>query len=337
MVDIHSAVRVWETTTDTSSPFDLAGASAEETGLRTFVGAGLAGKEVFIMEQHQTANEWQLSRATITDAAPDTYVINQVIKSSNSDAQVAWSAGTRDVFLIDYHGYSPGPQHVITGALTLDESHYEVICNFSSGLTVTLPPVTDYQGKEYFVKSINSGAVTIAEDAGDSNSVEGLGGFLSSSISLGNSGQGVHLRSNGTAWRILGSVANQDLTTDADVQFAALHLGTLITNVIAANAATINLDAANDQKIDLAAATGAVTLTLTATAGQVRSGKIELLQDSTARDITWVAGTGITTGRWLGTEPTWSADTASRRRVIDYLFNGTDILLSVSEEETTTF
>ncbi len=208
MTDLLSAVRVWETTTDTASPYDLAGASVDQAALRTFVGAGLAGAavEVIITEVHQTANEWQISRATITDAATDTYVINRVIASSNAGAQVAWSAGTRDVFLSDPFGYSDGPIHTIAVNTVLDETHWLVLCDSAVARTVTLPPVADYHGKVYLVKNINSGTITIAEDAGDTNSLEDGSGTLGSSFTL-RQGDRIKLRSDGTAWRWLGDVS----------------------------------------------------------------------------------------------------------------------------------
>ena len=205
MPDLHSGIRVWEATADISSPYDLAGASTSQYGLRTFVDAGLAAVSVYIMESHQTAHEWQWSRATVTDGSPDTYVINRVIKSSNSDAQVTWTAGTRDVFLFDPHGYSSGPLHTITAATVLDESHHTVMANFSSDLAITLPPVDEYQGKDYTVKSINTSIATVTEDAGDTNSIEQPGGEFSSTHPLRNSGDWVRFRSDGSKWRMLSS------------------------------------------------------------------------------------------------------------------------------------
>jgi hypothetical protein len=123
-----------------------------------------------------------------------------------------------------------------------------------------------------------------------------------------------------------------DLTvTDGNV-----HFGTIVSPTVAGNAVTVDLSASNHQFVDLAPADGTVTITLDAPSGAT-SGTIVIKQDATARDITWVAGTGITTGRWQGTEPTWSGDTPSLYRVISWAFDGTDIRLAATEEETATF
>jgi hypothetical protein len=109
-----------------------------------------------------------------------------------------------------------------------------------------------------------------------------------------------------------------------------------IDNVIVANACTIDLDAGNHQSVSLAAATGPVTLTLVAPSGPT-SGTIIILQDDPVRDIIWVAGAGITAGVWLGTETNWAGDTASKRRIVSWRFDGTDVLLVPTGEETATF
>lgn len=205
MADLVFAPRVWETTTDTASPYDLLGASTAQSALQTFVDAGVDGKEVFIFERHQSVDEWQLSRATITDAAIDTFVINQVISSSNSGSQVSWTAGIRDVVLYDSHGYSSGPIHTITTATILDETHKHILANFASAFAITLPSVADYQGKEYLVKSTNTGVVTVTEDASDSSTIEDATGAFAETLTLSSTGEWASLFSDGTKWRLVGS------------------------------------------------------------------------------------------------------------------------------------
>jgi hypothetical protein len=48
---------------------------------------------------HQTLNEWEVGIGTVTDATPDTLARTTVLASSNADAAVNFSAGTKDVFL----------------------------------------------------------------------------------------------------------------------------------------------------------------------------------------------------------------------------------------------
>lgn len=116
-----------------------------------------------------------------------------------------------------------------------------------------------------------------------------------------------------------------------------VHFGTVVTNTISANAATIDLGNDNHQVVDLEAATGTVTLTLTAPDGTC-SGVILILQDGTAaRDITWADGTGIGIGIWLGTEPTWTSLPVDDYQAVSWVYDGTNIYLTASAAETASF
>jgi hypothetical protein len=88
--------RVKETTTTTgTSTVDLAGA---ETGFESFV-AGIGNSNTtYYAIVHQTANEFEIGIGTVTDASPDTLSRTTIISSSNSDAAVNFSSGTKDVF-----------------------------------------------------------------------------------------------------------------------------------------------------------------------------------------------------------------------------------------------
>lgn len=166
MADFVSEPRVWETSTTTGTgTLDLGGASAAEQGLRSFVGAGLDGKKVPYMIAHQSAAEWEFGIGTVTDAATDTLSRQKVFRSSNSNAAVNLSAGTKDVFLFDWPGLGGGAHHTITGATTLAVEHHTVYCNSASDFALTLPAVADFHGKEYRIRNINSGIVTITAQA----------------------------------------------------------------------------------------------------------------------------------------------------------------------------
>ena len=88
--------RVKETSTSTGTgTFDLDGAV---TGFDTFV-AGIAdGNTTYYAIFHQGTAEWEVGLGTVTDATPDTLARTTVITSSNSDAAVSFTAGTKDVF-----------------------------------------------------------------------------------------------------------------------------------------------------------------------------------------------------------------------------------------------
>ena len=91
------ADRVKETTTTTGTgTVSLAGA---ETGFQTFVAGAGTGSEVYYSIVHQTANEWEVGKGTVTDATPDTLSRTTILSSSNSGSAVTFSSGTKDVFL----------------------------------------------------------------------------------------------------------------------------------------------------------------------------------------------------------------------------------------------
>jgi len=91
---INDRVKETSTTTGTGT-FNLDGAV---TGFDTFV-AGIAdGNTTYYAIFHQGTAEWEVGLGTVTDATPDTLARTTVITSSNSDAAVTFTAGTKDVF-----------------------------------------------------------------------------------------------------------------------------------------------------------------------------------------------------------------------------------------------
>ena len=88
--------RVKETTTTTGTgTINLAGA---ETGFESFVSAIGNSNTTYYAIAHQSANEFEIGIGTVTDASPDTLSRTTIISSTNSDAAVDFSAGTKDVF-----------------------------------------------------------------------------------------------------------------------------------------------------------------------------------------------------------------------------------------------
>ena len=88
--------RVKETSTTTGTgTFNLAGA---ETGFESFVsGVGNGNSTYYAISNDGTA-EFEVGIGTVTDATPDTLSRTTIISSSNSDALVDFSAGTKTVF-----------------------------------------------------------------------------------------------------------------------------------------------------------------------------------------------------------------------------------------------
>jgi len=88
--------RVKETSTTTGTgTFDLAGA---ETGFESFVSGVGDGNQTYYAISNDGTNEFEVGIGTVTDAATDTLSRDTIISSSNSDALVNFSAGTKTVF-----------------------------------------------------------------------------------------------------------------------------------------------------------------------------------------------------------------------------------------------
>jgi hypothetical protein len=102
------ADRVKETATTTGTgAVTLGGASA---GYRTFVAGNGVGL-VYYAIVHQTAAEWEVGIGTLT-TGPDVLARTTVLTSSNANALVSFSAGTKDVFCT-----VPAAAFVTTGGL----------------------------------------------------------------------------------------------------------------------------------------------------------------------------------------------------------------------------
>ena len=91
---INDRVKETSTTTGTGT-IDLAGA---ETGYEGFVAGVGTGNTTYYAIELNSANQWEVGIGTVTDAAPDTLSRDTIISSSNSDAAVDFSIGTKNVF-----------------------------------------------------------------------------------------------------------------------------------------------------------------------------------------------------------------------------------------------
>ena len=91
---INDRVKETSTTTGTGT-FDLAGAV---TGFETFVAGIATGNTTYYTIFNQGTTEWEVGLGTVTDATPDTLSRTSIYSSSNGDAAVDFSSGTKDVF-----------------------------------------------------------------------------------------------------------------------------------------------------------------------------------------------------------------------------------------------
>ena len=119
---INDRVKETSTTTGTGT-LNLAGA---ETGYESFVAGIGTGNTTYYAIELNSAGEYEVGIGTVTDATPDTLSRTTIISSSNSDAAVNFSAGTKNVFctLPAKRTVSPvmtATGFVVTHASTLNE------------------------------------------------------------------------------------------------------------------------------------------------------------------------------------------------------------------------
>jgi len=90
------ADRVKETTTTTGTgTLDLGGAAV---GFQSFVaGIGNTNECSYCITDD---TYWEVGEGTVTDASPDTLSRDTILASSNSDAAVNWTSGTKNVFVV---------------------------------------------------------------------------------------------------------------------------------------------------------------------------------------------------------------------------------------------
>ena len=91
---INDRVKETSTTTGTGT-FDLAGVA---TGFEGFVAGIGTGNTTYYTIFNQGTTEWEVGLGTVTDAATDTLSRDTIISSSNGDAAVSFTSGTKDVF-----------------------------------------------------------------------------------------------------------------------------------------------------------------------------------------------------------------------------------------------
>jgi hypothetical protein len=119
---INDRVKETSTTTGTGT-FSLDGASQD---FETFVAGVGTGNTTYYCIVNAGTGEFEVGVGTVTDAAPDTLSRDTIISSSNSDAAVTFTAGTKDVFctIPAKKAISPVMEatgYVVTHASTLDE------------------------------------------------------------------------------------------------------------------------------------------------------------------------------------------------------------------------
>jgi len=119
---INDRVKESSTTTGTGT-FSLDGASQD---FESFVAGVGTGNTTYYCIVNAGTGEFEVGIGTVTDATPDTLSRDTIISSSNSDAAVNFTAGTKDVFCTIPAKRTISPVmtatgFVVTHASTLDE------------------------------------------------------------------------------------------------------------------------------------------------------------------------------------------------------------------------
>jgi len=153
------ADRVRETATTTGTgTFTLAGAVS---GFRSFSSGIGASNTCFYAIQHQTENEWEVGFGTVGSPAT-TLARTSVISSSNSNAAVSFSSGTKDVF-VTQPADQLAPSNLIPGGrLSLSSTDPIPSSNLSAQATLYYLPFVDskiaiYSGNRWVVYDIGTG------------------------------------------------------------------------------------------------------------------------------------------------------------------------------------
>jgi len=119
---INDRVKESSTTTVTGT-FSLDGACQD---FESFVAGVGTGNTTYYCIVNAGTGEFEVGIGTVTDATPDTLSRDSIISSSNSDAAVNFTAGTKDVFCTIPAKRTISPVmtatgFVVTHASTLDE------------------------------------------------------------------------------------------------------------------------------------------------------------------------------------------------------------------------
>ena len=124
--------RVKETTTTTGTgTINLAGASG---GFQTFVaGIGTTNTTYYCIAA-QSGTEYEIGIGTVTDATPDTLSRTTILESTNGDAAVDFSAGTKDVFCTYPAKRAPSPSMDPTAYVTTHNSTISDTQTMDSGV-----------------------------------------------------------------------------------------------------------------------------------------------------------------------------------------------------------
>jgi len=93
----------------------------------------------------------------------------------------------------------------VSASTTLDATYHFVDVNSASGTTITLPAVSGITGREYIVRNVNSGTVTISVSGGGNLRV---GSTTTTSVTLTSAGQSYTIVAGSTNWEVITPAAS---------------------------------------------------------------------------------------------------------------------------------
>lgn len=163
--------RVKETTTTTGTgTLTLAGAASGYVAWSTVGNANSA----FYTIAHQSSNEWEVGIGTYTSSGT-TLSRDKVVASSNANAAVSFSAGTKDVFVTAPAAVLT-PQQVCNGRLTLTTAVAVTTSDVTAAGTIYFTPfegnrVSLWNGNGWIVKTFSELSLALTATSGSNYDV----------------------------------------------------------------------------------------------------------------------------------------------------------------------
>lgn len=227
------ADRVRETSTSTGTgTFALAGAVS---GFRTFASGIGANNTCYYTIAHRTASEWEVGFGTLDSLG--TTLTRTAVQSSSTGSAVAFSAGTKDVF-VTFPAVQMGlPNSIPGGRLTLSSTDPLPSSDLTAQTTLYYLPYTDNQielwdGNQWIPKNFGTG-ISQSLSVFSANLNYDIFAYLQSgSVILSNNGwstdtarvtaiatqDGIPVLSGSPSYRYLGTIRTVAAGQSADTQ-----------------------------------------------------------------------------------------------------------------------
>lgn len=124
-------------------------------------------------------------------------------------------------------------------------------------------------------------------------------------------------------------VAPNGVNSNPTISGSVRHTEIVLTPSGASPSQTITLDSGNAQTLNTTSASGTIAVTLTRATASYMGRIVVKVHATTPTNITWAVSAG--TLYWLGTQPTWTGLTVSKRIIVTVTCDGTDTYLAATE------